>query len=69
VGLVGYPLQYFRVPGGSQLVLALMLVFFLWLIAIGVTLLRWQPGVVPGGLAYAAMPEGRRVAMSGSARE
>jgi hypothetical protein len=43
VGLVGYPLQYFRTPGTSVVVLAAMMVFFLWLIAIGVTLLRWRP--------------------------
>ena len=43
VGLVAYPLQYFRVAGASLVVLAAMMVFFLWLIAIGVTLLRWQP--------------------------
>jgi hypothetical protein len=43
VGLVAYPLQYFRVPGASLVVLAAMLVFFVWLIAMGVTLLRWRP--------------------------
>ena len=44
VGLVAYPLQYFRVAGASLVVLAAMMVFFLWLIATGVTLLRWRPG-------------------------
>ena len=34
----------FRVAGAS---LAAMMVFFLWLIAMGVTLLRWRPSVVP----------------------
>jgi hypothetical protein len=43
VGLVAYPLQYFRVPGASLVVLAAMLVFFVWLIAMGVALLRWRP--------------------------
>jgi hypothetical protein len=43
VGLVAFPLQYFRVPGASAAVLALMLVFFLWLVATGVALLRWRP--------------------------
>ena len=43
VGLVADPLQYFRVPGASLVVLAAMMVFFLWLIAAGVTLLRWRP--------------------------
>ena len=33
VGLVAYPLQYFRVAGASVVVLAAMMVFFLWLIA------------------------------------
>ena len=47
VGLVAYPLQYFRVAGASLVVLAAMMVFFLWLIAMGVTLLRWRPSVVP----------------------
>ena len=51
VGLVGFPLQYFRVAGASLAVLAVMLVFFLWLIAIGVTLLRWRPSVVPAALS------------------
>lgn len=44
VGLAAYPLQYFRVPGASLVVLAAMMVFFVWLIATGVTLLRWRPG-------------------------
>jgi hypothetical protein len=43
VGLVAYPLQYFRVPGASVVVFVAMMVFFLWLIAAGVTLLRWRP--------------------------
>jgi hypothetical protein len=43
VGLLAYPLQYFRVAGASLVVLAAMMVFFLWLIAMGVTLLRWRP--------------------------
>ncbi len=43
VGLVAYPLQYFRVAGASLVVLAAMMVFFLWLVAMGVTLLRWHP--------------------------
>lgn len=43
VGLVAYPLQYFRVAGASFVVLAAMMVFLLWLIAMGVTLLRWRP--------------------------
>jgi hypothetical protein len=43
VGLVAYPLQYFRVAGASLVVFAAMIVFFLWLIAAGVTLLRWRP--------------------------
>ena len=47
VGLVAYPLQYFRVAGASLVVLAAMMVFFLWLIAMGVALLRWRPSVVP----------------------
>jgi len=51
VGLVAYPLQYFRVAGASLLVLAGMLVFFIWLIAIGVTFLRWRPSVVPAALS------------------
>jgi hypothetical protein len=42
VGLVAYPLQYFRVAGASLVVLAAMMVFFLWLIATGVSLLRWR---------------------------
>ena len=44
--LVAYPMQYFRVPGASQAVLAVMLVFFLWLVATGLTLLRWRPALV-----------------------
>ena len=51
IGLVAYPLQYFRVAGASLVVLAGMLVFFVWLIAIGVTFLRWRPSVVPAALA------------------
>jgi hypothetical protein len=47
VGLVAYPLQYFRFAGASLVVLAAMMVFFLWLIATGVTLPRWRPSVVP----------------------
>ena len=47
VGFVAYPLQYFRFPGASLVVLAGMTVFFLWLVAIGVTLLRWRPSVAP----------------------
>lgn len=47
VGLVAYPLQYFKFPGASLVVLAAMTVFFLWLVAIGVTLCRWRPGVAP----------------------
>ena len=43
VGLVAFPAQYFRVPGASLVVLAAMMVFFLWLIAAGVALLRWRP--------------------------
>jgi hypothetical protein len=43
VGWVAYPLQYFRVAGASLVVLTAMTVFFLWLIAMGVTLLRWHP--------------------------
>jgi hypothetical protein len=43
VGLIGFPAQYFRVPGASVVVLAGMMVFFLWLIAAGVALLRWRP--------------------------
>lgn len=51
VGLVAYPLQYFRVPGASLAVLAGMLVFFLWLTAVGVTLLRWRPNVASAALS------------------
>ncbi len=47
VGLVAYPLQYVRVAGASLVVLAAMTVFFLWSVAMGVTLLRWRPSVVP----------------------
>ena len=43
VGLIAFPAQYFRVPGASLVVLAAMMVFFLWLIAAGVALLRWRP--------------------------
>jgi hypothetical protein len=43
VGLVAFPAQYFRVPGASVVVLAAMMVFFLWLVATGVALLRWRP--------------------------
>jgi hypothetical protein len=43
VGLVAYPLQYFRVAGASLVVFAAMIIFFLWLIAMGVVLLRWRP--------------------------
>jgi hypothetical protein len=43
VGLVTAPLQYFRVEGASVAMLGAMMVFFLWLVAIGVTLLRWRP--------------------------
>jgi hypothetical protein len=42
VGLIAFPAQYFRVAGASVAVLALMLVFFLWLVAAGVALLRWR---------------------------
>ena len=42
VGLIAFPAQYFRVPGASLVVLAAVIVFFLWLIATGVTLLRWR---------------------------
>jgi hypothetical protein len=42
VGLIAFPAQYFRIPGASVVVLALMLVFFLWLVAAGVALLRWR---------------------------
>jgi hypothetical protein len=51
VGLVAYPLQYFRVAGASLVVLAGMLVFFVRLIAIGVMLLRWRPSVAPAALS------------------
>jgi hypothetical protein len=47
VGLVAYPLQYFRFGGASLVVLLAMMVFFLWLIAMGITLLRWRPSDVP----------------------
>lgn len=47
VGLIAYPLQYFRFAGASLVVLATMMVFFLWLIAMGVTLLRWRPKAAP----------------------
>lgn len=47
VGLVAFPLQYFRTPGASLVVLAAMMVFFLWLIVMGVVLLRWRPGGKP----------------------
>jgi hypothetical protein len=49
VGLVAFPAQYFRVPGASLVVLPAVMVFFLWLIATGVALLRWRPapGVNP----------------------
>jgi hypothetical protein len=47
VGLVAYPLQYFRFAGASLVVLAGMMVFFVWLVAMGVTLLRWRRSVVP----------------------
>jgi hypothetical protein len=47
VGLVAYPLQYFRFAGASLVVLTGMMVFFLWLIATGVALLRWRPSVLP----------------------
>ena len=43
VGLIAFPAQYFRVPGASLVVLAGVMVFFLWLTATGVTLLRWRP--------------------------
>jgi hypothetical protein len=43
VGLVVYPLQYFRVAGASVVVFGAMMVFFLWLIVAGVQLLRWRP--------------------------
>jgi hypothetical protein len=43
VGLIAFPAQYFRVAGASLVVLGGMMVFFLWLIAMGVTLLRWRP--------------------------
>jgi hypothetical protein len=46
IGLVAYPLQYFRFAGASLVVLGGMMVFFLWLVAMGVTLLRWRPKVV-----------------------
>ena len=46
IGLVAYPLQYFRFAGASLVVLGGMMVFFLWLVAMGVTLLRWRPSVV-----------------------
>ena len=46
VGLVAYPLQYFRFAGSSLVVLAAMLVFFVWLTATGIALLRWRPTVV-----------------------
>jgi len=47
VGLVAYPLQYFHVHGASLVVLGAMTVFFFWLIATGVALLRWRPVAVP----------------------
>ena len=49
VGLIAFPAQYFRVPGASLVVLPAVMVFFLWLIATGVALLRWRPtpGVTP----------------------
>jgi hypothetical protein len=43
VGLVAFPAQYFRLPGASLVVLGGMMIFFLWLIATAVTLLRWRP--------------------------
>ena len=42
-GLIAFPAQYFRVPGAPVALLAAMMVFFLWLIAAGVALLRWRP--------------------------
>ena len=50
----------FRVAGASLVVLAAMMVFFLWLIAMGVTLLRWRPSVVPA----AKLRDANRVAAS-----
>ena len=47
VGFVAYPLQFFRFPGASLVVLGGMMVFFLWLVAMGISLLRWRPSVAP----------------------
>jgi hypothetical protein len=51
VGFVFYPLQYFRIAGASLVVLAAMMVFFVWLVATGVSLLRWRPASASGSLS------------------
>jgi hypothetical protein len=43
VGLIGFPLSFFGVEAAGMLVPPLMLVFFVWLTAMGVVLLRWSP--------------------------
>jgi hypothetical protein len=53
VGLIAFPLGFFGVTAARMLVLPGMLMFFVWLTAMGVVLLRWrpQPGVgAPSGM-------------------
>jgi hypothetical protein len=51
VGLIGSPLGFFGVTAAGMLVLPGMLVFFVWLTAMAVVLLRWSPqgSVLPHG--------------------
>jgi hypothetical protein len=43
VGLICFPLSFFGVAAAGMLILPGLSLFFVWQIAIGVVLLRWQP--------------------------
>ena len=43
VGVIGFPLGFFGVAAAWMLVFPGMLIFFVWLAAMGVLLLRWTP--------------------------
>jgi hypothetical protein len=47
VGLIAFPLGFFGFTTAGMLVLPGMLVFFLWLVAMAVVLLRWTPQEEP----------------------
>jgi hypothetical protein len=54
VGLIAFPLGFSGVRAAGMLVLPGMLMFFVWLTAMGVVLLRWRPQTESGAPAGAS---------------